>query len=80
MDSYVIQHGQRGSGESSHSSSVEIIAVVAIDEGTRMLASLAGTTPDSVRLDMPVEIVFEHVGDGPTMFKFRPHRPGVAVS
>ena len=55
-----------------HSSPVEIIAVVEIVEGPRILAGLARTTPESVRLDMPVEIVFEDMDDGPTMFKFKP--------
>ena len=72
VDSYVIQHGQVGFSAGSPSTAVEILAVVAIDEGPRMLAILAGTTPDGVRLDMPVEIVFEDVGDGPTLFKFKP--------
>ncbi len=75
VHSYVIQHWQRGQDGPAagfRSSPVEIIAVVEIDEGPRMLASLAGVTPDSVQVDMPVEIVFEDVGDGPTMFKFKP--------
>lgn len=72
VHSYVIQHGQHGPGAGLRSNPVEIIAVVEIDEGPRMLASLAGVTPDSVRLDMPVEIVFEDVDNGPTMFKFKP--------
>lgn len=75
VHSYVIQHGQRehqSSGAGFRSDSVEIIAVVEIDEGPQMLASLAGTTPDSLQVHMPVEIVFEGVGDGPTMFKFKP--------
>ena len=55
-----------------HSSPVEIIAVVEINGGARILAGLTGITPDSVRLDMPVEIVFEDLDDGPTMFKFKP--------
>jgi len=50
----------------------EIIAVVEIDGGMRILGGLTGITLDSVRLDMPVEIVFEDMDDGPTMFKFKP--------
>ncbi|MCH7706207.1 MAG: Zn-ribbon domain-containing OB-fold protein [Chloroflexi bacterium] len=72
VHSYVIQHGQHGPGTGFRSNPDEIIAVVEIDEGPRMLASLVGITPDSVRVDMPVEIVFEDVDDGPAMFKFKP--------
>lgn len=75
IHSYVIQHGQHGQhspGAGHRSNPVEIIAVVEMDEGPRMLASLAGVTPGSVRLDMPVEIVFEDMDDAPTMFKFKP--------
>ena len=37
-----------------------------------MLASLVGITPDSIRVDMPVEIVFEDLDDGPAMLTFKP--------
>jgi len=72
IHSYLIEHRQHGLGASLHSSPVEIIAVVEINGGARILAGLTGITPDSVRLDMPVEIVFEDLDDGPTMFKFKP--------
>ncbi len=72
VHSYVIQHGQQGLGASPHSNPVEIIAVVEIDEGPRMLATLTGTTAGSVQLDMPVAIMFEGMDSGPTMFKFKP--------
>ena len=72
VHSYLIEHGQHGLGVGLRINPAEIIAVVEIDGGMRILGGLTGTTLDSVRLDMPVEIVFEDMDDGPTMFKFKP--------
>ena len=72
VHSYVILHGQPGTGADFRSSTVEINAVVEIDEGPHIFAILVDITPDSVHLDMPVEIVYEGVGDGPTLLTFKP--------
>ena len=51
-----------------------VIAVVELEEGPRMMANMIGVEPDpqSVLVDMPVEIAFEDVDDGSAIFKFRP--------
>jgi uncharacterized OB-fold protein len=42
-----------------------VIAVVELDEGPRLLSNLVGVeaNPDALPLDLPVEVVFEPVGD-----------------
>jgi uncharacterized OB-fold protein len=42
-----------------------VIAVVELDEGPRLLTNLVGVAvdPDAIALDLPVEVVFEPVGD-----------------
>ncbi|MGH3378282.1 MAG: Zn-ribbon domain-containing OB-fold protein [Actinoallomurus sp.] len=41
------------------------IAVVELEEGVRMMTNIVGTeiTPDALRLDMPLRVVFEPRGD-----------------
>ncbi len=50
------------------------IAIVELDEGPRMMTNLTGVdqTPESLVLDMPLEITFEDVTEDVTMFKFQP--------
>ena len=72
VHSYVIQHGRHDLGAGPAASTAEIIAVVEIDEGLRMLARITGIEPVQVSVDMPVEIVFGDVEDGPIMFNFKP--------
>ncbi len=52
-----------------------VIAVIALAEGPRMLTNLVmdeAPTPESVRIDMPVEVVFDAVTPEVTLPKFRP--------
>jgi len=39
------------------------VAIVELDEGPRLLANIVGTSPDDVRCDMRVRVVFEDRGD-----------------
>ena len=52
-----------------------VIAVVELDEGPRLLTNLVGVAPDPdvLPLDLPVEVVYEAVGDV-TLPWFRPRR------
>ena len=71
--SYVISHRAAPGFEPPYS-----IAVVELDEGPRMMTNIVGTpqTPEALQLDMPVEVVFEPVGDEITLPLFRPAEPG----
>ena len=71
--SYVINHRAAPGFEPPYS-----IAVVELDEGPRMMTNIVGTpqTPEALQLDMPVEVVFEPVGDEITLPLFRPAEPG----
>ncbi len=46
--------------------------VVELEEGVRMVSGLRGITPAELRLDLPVEVVFESVGDAMKLPFFRP--------
>jgi len=48
------------------------VAVVALDEGPRLLTNIVGCPPDQVRCDMPVEVTWQEVDEGITLPKFRP--------
>ena len=50
------------------------IAVVALEEGPRMMTNIIGVLqdPDSIRLDMPVKVVFEQMNDAITLPMFTP--------
>ena len=71
--SYVINHRAAPGFEPPYS-----IAVVELDEGPRMMTNIVGTpqTPEALRLDMPLEVVFEAFGDEITLPLFRPAEPG----
>jgi uncharacterized OB-fold protein len=47
-----------------------VVALIELEEGPRLLSNVIGTAPDDVRCDMPVEVVFDDVGDA-TIPKFR---------
>ncbi|MBL8835604.1 MAG: Zn-ribbon domain-containing OB-fold protein [Alphaproteobacteria bacterium] len=51
-----------------------VIAVIALAEGPRMLTNLVTDTPtpEAIRIDMPVEVVFDAVTPEITLPKFRP--------
>jgi len=52
------------------------VVVVEMDEGVRVISRMLDTPPESLQIDMPVRVVFDHVADGVALPKFRP----VAVS
>jgi uncharacterized OB-fold protein/acyl dehydratase len=49
-----------------------VIALVELEEGTRLVANVAGITPDSVAIGMPVVAGFEDLDDDLTLPVFRP--------
>ena len=50
------------------------IAVVELDEGPRMMSNIieCEQTPEALKLDMALEVVFEDINDEITLPKFRP--------
>ena len=51
------------------------IAYVELVEGPRMPTRLVEVDTDAVEIGMPVEVVFEDVDDGLTLYRFRPKAP-----
>lgn len=52
-----------------------VIAVIDLDEGPRMMSNIVTDTPptpETIRIDMPVEVLFDPVTDQITLPKFRP--------
>jgi uncharacterized OB-fold protein len=51
-----------------------VIAIVALDEGPRLMTNLVGVDPDParIRIGMPVEVAFDDVGPDATLPRFRP--------
>ncbi len=71
--SYVIAHGH---GQAAPGSPPEVIAVVELEEGPRVMAELSdfGVDAGLLKVSMPVEVAFhEHGGD--LRYSFRPCRP-----
>ena len=53
------------------------VVVVQLEEGARILSNLLDCPVQDVRVDMPVEVVFEELTSEVTLPKFRPRtRPG----
>ncbi len=48
------------------------IVVVELEEGPRMISNLVGVANDQILVGMPVEVVFEEVGEGVYVPYFRP--------
>jgi hypothetical protein len=51
-----------------------IMAYVELDEGLRMLTNIIDCRPEEVKIEMPVEVVYEDVTPEVTLAKFRPAR------
>ncbi|MDR7551332.1 MAG: Zn-ribbon domain-containing OB-fold protein [Armatimonadota bacterium] len=51
-----------------------VIAIVELEEGPRMTTNIVGCDPDTVRIGMPVEAVFEDMSEDITLVMFRPVR------
>ena len=49
-----------------------VLAIVELAEGPRLMTNVVGCPPDTVRIGMPVEVVFEDVTAEITLPKFRP--------
>lgn len=49
-----------------------IEAIIELDEGPLMLTDIVGCAPEGVRIDMPVQVDFEHATEEITLYKFRP--------
>ncbi len=67
--SYVINHRAPKGWDAPYS-----IAVVALDEGPRMMTNIVDIeqTPEALELDMALEVCFEQVSDDIFLPKFRP--------
>ena len=48
------------------------VAVVALDEGPRLLTNIVGCRPEAVRCDMAVAVVWEDIDEGISLPKFSP--------
>jgi uncharacterized OB-fold protein len=53
-----------------------VVALVELEEGTRLVANVAGITPDQVAIGMPVVAGFEDFDDELTLPVFRPAGAG----
>ena len=51
-----------------------ILVIVELDEGPRFLANMRDITPDEMKLDMPVEVVFEKLTDDIMLPQFKPSK------
>jgi uncharacterized OB-fold protein len=47
-----------------------VVALVELDEGPRLLSNIIGASPDAIRCEMPVRVVFDDVTEGVTIPKF----------
>ena len=52
-----------------------VFAVVQLDEGPRMATNVVGCPPEDVAPDQPVEVVFDEIGEGNVVPRFRPVAP-----
>ena len=50
------------------------ISIVELDEGARMLTNVVECSNEDLKIDMPVEVVFEEISPEITLPKFRPTR------
>jgi uncharacterized protein len=49
-----------------------VVGVVELEEGPRVITNIVGCDPADVRVDMPVEVVFDDITDEVTLHAFRP--------
>jgi uncharacterized protein len=52
-----------------------IVALVELEEGTRIVTNIVGTTPEAVSIGLPVELTFEQFEDGLVLPQFTPKEP-----
>jgi hypothetical protein len=48
-----------------------VIVLVELEEGTRLVSRLVGTAPDDVRIGLPVAVEFERVDEAFSVHRFR---------
>jgi hypothetical protein len=48
------------------------VTLVELEEGPRLISSIVGIPNDKIRMDMPLEVVFDDVTDDVTLPRFRP--------
>ena len=53
-----------------------IVALVELEEGTRIVSNLCDVDPDDVTIGMPVQAFIEHFDNGVSLPQFRPRRDG----
>lgn len=49
-----------------------VVAVIQLEEGTRMVSNVVGVAPEEMRMDMPVEVMFEDTMNKHKVPVFRP--------
>lgn len=49
-----------------------VLAIVELEEGPRLTTNIVGCDPSDVRVDMPVDVVFDDVTPEVTLVKFQP--------
>ncbi len=49
-----------------------VVALVELEEGPRLLTNILGISPDEVKCEMPVEVIFDDVDANNSIPKFRP--------
>jgi uncharacterized OB-fold protein len=49
-----------------------VVALIELEEGPRLLTNIVGISPEEVRCDMPVEVVFEDIDAEASIPQFRP--------
>ena len=54
------------------------VAQIELEEGPRLTANVVELEPDELRIDLPVEAVFDPVSPEVTLPRFRPNRGGAA--
>ena len=72
LHAFTIAH--RGTPAAFRGSTPYVVAMVDLEEGARLMTNLVDVepSPDTVKIGMPVEVIFEDVTDTITLAKFRP--------
>ncbi len=48
-----------------------VVAYVELEEGPRILTNIVDVDPESVSIEMPVEVVWHDTGEGTALYRFR---------
>jgi len=49
-----------------------VVALVELEEGTRLVSNVCEVAPEDITIGMAVEVVYEHFDDGLVLHQFRP--------